>query len=492
MSEQVEGKMSHFKDAVQHLGEKDRRSMEERSHTQGKIQQVGISLEPDAREVLLEQYAKCESNYLRACRVHENTGDFETMRSLGQGSFGVVRLVRRKRDGAILALKQMPKELMKKKNQRNRAINERFVLSSMDNAKGVVKLESTFQDPLNLYLCMEFLPGGDFMNLLMCLDILSEEQTRFCISEIVEAVGEVHSRGYVHRDLKPDNIVMDADGHLKLLDFGLCSVNPNMSMSGTDKLTQDFLSGEISTTEMDITHTHTHTHTNKKPHHLKELVLRSAVGTPHYMSPEVFRCCGYNRKTDWWSVGIIMYESVFGGVPFDDTNNSISNVSFKITNWKYFLHYPTHVRNVSSNALDCIARLLCEAEDRMDYDDIRIHPFFEGIPWGSLHLMKSPVRRKIKDPVDSSNFKSSPHQQLPPPVSRGSPRKDMKFVGYTYKKDVGELKPTVDKVIDRTKNINKNIIYENINKNISSENINKNISSENNNTKNIKREQRTQ
>jgi serine/threonine kinase 38 len=86
----------------------------------------------------------------------------------------------------------------------------------------VVDLKYSFQDDKFLYLIMEFLPGGDFMTLLMRKDILSEEESRFYGAEMVLAIEDVHAMNYIHRDLKPDNILMDNEGHLKLTDFGLC------------------------------------------------------------------------------------------------------------------------------------------------------------------------------------------------------------------------------------------------------------------------------
>eukprot|EP01067_Filipodium_phascolosomae_P004374 Filipodium_phascolosomae@DN2754_c0_g2_i2.p1 len=160
-----------------------------------------------------------ENEYLRATRRKCTLEDFETVKVVGVGAFGAVRLVKRKVDDRIFALKQMPKTMMKNKNQRERVIAERSVLAS-NLSRWIVGLEQTWQDDKCLYMLMEFLPGGDFMSHLIRLDIMTELQTQFYIAELVLAVDTVHELGYVHRDIKPDNMVLNADGHLKLLDFG--------------------------------------------------------------------------------------------------------------------------------------------------------------------------------------------------------------------------------------------------------------------------------
>lgn len=124
----------------------------------------------------------------------------------GRGAFGEVRVCRKKDDQAVYAMKIMKKSEMLRKNQVNHIRAERDVLALADNP-WVVKLHFSFQTEKNLYLVMEYLPGGDLMNILMKLDILTEEQTRFYIAETACAIASVHSLNYIHRDLKPDKSV---------------------------------------------------------------------------------------------------------------------------------------------------------------------------------------------------------------------------------------------------------------------------------------------
>lgn len=147
--------------------------------------------------------------------------DFELLSIIGKGAFGEVRICRFKETGEVVAMKKMRKSEMLEKKQVGHVKGEREILA---NAKSpwVVDLKFSFQDELYLYLVMEFLPGGDFMTLLIKKDILSEEEGRFYGAEMVLAIEAVHSMNYIHRDLKPDNILMDKEGHLKLTDFGLC------------------------------------------------------------------------------------------------------------------------------------------------------------------------------------------------------------------------------------------------------------------------------
>lgn len=147
--------------------------------------------------------------------------DFEPLQIIGRGAFGEVRICRFKETGEVVAMKKMKKSEMLYKNQVSHVKAERDVLAKAKNS-WVVELKYSFQDEKHLYLIMEFLAGGDLMTLLMRKDILSEEESRFYIAETVLAIEIVHNLNYIHRDLKPDNILLDKNGHVKLTDFGLC------------------------------------------------------------------------------------------------------------------------------------------------------------------------------------------------------------------------------------------------------------------------------
>lgn len=150
--------------------------------------------------------------------------DFESLAIIGRGAFGEVRLVRRKdniRTKEVYALKSMRKDNMISKNQVHHIRAERDILTESENP-WIVTLFYSFQDATHLYMVMEYLPGGDLMGLLMKKDTFTETETIFYVAEISKAIASVHALGYIHRDLKPDNILLDWNGHIKLIDLGLC------------------------------------------------------------------------------------------------------------------------------------------------------------------------------------------------------------------------------------------------------------------------------
>lgn len=155
--------------------------------------------------------------------------DFESLAVIGRGAFGEVRLVRRRgkegdpQTGQIFALKSMKKEMMVMKNQVHHVKAERDALATADGAnRWLTVLHASFFDESHIYMVMEFMPGGDLMSLLIKEDTFSENVTRFFMAEAASAISSVHALGYIHRDIKPDNMLLDCRGHLKLTDLGLC------------------------------------------------------------------------------------------------------------------------------------------------------------------------------------------------------------------------------------------------------------------------------
>lgn len=162
-----------------------------------------------------------EAEKKRQQRQKQTVREYEPVKIIGRGAFGEVRLCRYIKTGELVAVKKMKKKEMVHKNQVQHVKAERDVLAKAKNPC-IVNLRSSFQDDNYLYLIMDYLPGGDLMTLLMRKDILSEEESRFYIAEMILAVESVHILGYIHRDLKPDNVLLDSQGHIKLSDFGLC------------------------------------------------------------------------------------------------------------------------------------------------------------------------------------------------------------------------------------------------------------------------------
>lgn len=181
----------------------------------------GMEINDSEKARLRKQHAHQEIAFLRDRRRPMSEGDFEMITVIGKGAFGEVILVRHRSNGNYYAMKKLRKADMLRKEQVNHAWSERHVLVAADHPF-VCKLCYSFQSKDFLYLVMEFLPGGDLMTLLIERDTLTEEESRFYIAEMIVAIDSIHKLGFIHRDIKPDNLLIDKDGHLKLSDFGLC------------------------------------------------------------------------------------------------------------------------------------------------------------------------------------------------------------------------------------------------------------------------------
>jgi serine/threonine kinase 38 len=218
------------------------------------------------------------------------------------------------------------------------------------------------------------------MTILMKYDVLTEEQTRFYIAETAMAVNSVHRLNFIHRDLKPDNILLDRDGHVKLTDFGLCKA-----------FTQDSNPYQHSASD------------KQEDFKMKSRRTKSVVGTPDYIAPEVFmqKEDGYGKECDWWSLGVIMYECLVGYPPF--ATNDPSKTARKVVNWKQTLQFPPEAR-LSSAAKDIISRLITDATQRLDFEQIQRHPFFKGTDWNRLRNQKAVIVPTITSDVDVRNF----------------------------------------------------------------------------------------
>lgn len=347
--------------------------------------------------------------------------DFATLEIIGRGAFGEVRVCRLKSDDKVYAMKIMRKSEMLKKQQVTHIKAERDVLALADNP-WVVRLEYSFQDDKNLYLIMEYLQGGDLMTVLMKYDILTNEQTRFYIGETAMAIASVHRLNYIHRDLKPDNILLDKLGHVKLSDFGLCkafAAEQPAYLTGYDM--DEAKKGEIQNDANPEDKRRSNWKTRSR-----ELAY-STVGTPDYIAPEVFAQTGYGQECDWWSLGVIMYECLVGYPPFyaDDPMSTCR----KIVNWKKTLVFPPEA-SLSVAAKDLIQRLICDASKRLNWEDIKRHPFFKGIKWDKLRSNKAAIVPKVTSDVDTQNFDNF-DEKKDEAVSAGD---NTSFIGYTFKR----------------------------------------------------------
>jgi serine/threonine kinase 38 len=202
-----------------------------------------IGLSEDKKQKLRRALEQEEMLVEKESRKKTSAADFESMAVIGRGAFGEVRLVRKKNsDGQIYALKSMKKEMMVLKNQVGHVKAERDALAKADEEnRWLTVLHYSFTDDSHLYMVMEFLPGGDLMSLLMKEDTFSESVTKFFMAEAAHAISAVHALGYVHRDIKPDNMLLDARGHLKLTDLGLCKKVGEVSPSDHPEVVLEML-----------------------------------------------------------------------------------------------------------------------------------------------------------------------------------------------------------------------------------------------------------
>ncbi|EKG17846.1 hypothetical protein MPH_04902 [Macrophomina phaseolina MS6] len=418
----------------------------------------------------LKQWCAHESEHLRHTRLLKSKSlarrstkgisgaGYEVVRILGKGSFGIVRLVREKRarlgfasteytesgigrlDGSddergrfdplrirrqVFAMKVIRKSEMLRNCQEGHLRAERDFLVASERCRWVVPLVESFQDNRNLYLVMEYMVGGDFLGLLMRVDILDEETTRWYVAEMILCVEEAHKMEWIHRDIKPDNFLITSSGHLKISDFGLAfdghwSHNQTyfnekrysllkkfgIDVTGDDQDAREELNsgakgpllGQVADTAFGRMH-RKHSLFLPKDHPVKEppgkdvnpvdwmnryqkrRQAKSIVGTSQYMAPEVIKGEEYDGRCDWWSIGIIMYECLYGQTPFYCQDRK--ETKQKIVNHRHFLQFPEEQRwggpainrsplaPVSHSAVNLMKCLLTDKELRLSSPQYR-------------------------------------------------------------------------------------------------------------------------
>ena len=333
----------------------------------------------------------------------------------------------------------MKKEEMHKKNQVLHVRAERDVLSEAKN-QWIVELKFSFQDQKFLYLGMEYLPGGDLMTLLMARDILPEEDSKFYAAEMVLAIESVHDMGCIHRDLKPDNVLIGKDGHIKLSDFGL-SKKLDAFLDKNNKFSFNHDNKNLHNNIKNLSYAEQFRIFKSLKSKKRREKAFSTVGTPDYIAPEVFKQQGYGQEIDWWSLGVIMFEMMIGYPPF--YSESSTETCKKILNWENHLEIRSET-NISKDAVDILKRLINAPEKRLGRngaDEIKQHPYFKNVDWKHIkETMIPPFIPQLKGPFDTKYFDEYEETEPFYPLNTNEKgnkyqKKDMCFVDFTYNRE---------------------------------------------------------
>jgi serine/threonine protein kinase len=243
----------------------------------------------DASLALFPQHITLEAYHSIPCVLEEDLSAFQVIGLLGAGSFGTVLAVRQKDSGQIFAMKVIAKEKFQKHQAEVYMFEEKNILMELDHPY-LVKLYMIFQTNAYVYFVMDYFPGGDLFNLMRTKGILSEDQAKVYIAEIIMAIGYLHDQCILYRDLKPENIMLDWQGHIKLIDFGLSKRQPS-----------------------------------------KDALAYSFVGSEGYTAPEVREHQPYGQRADVYSIGTLLYELLHGFPPF--TKFDRSTRTFRISSF---------------------------------------------------------------------------------------------------------------------------------------------------------------
>ena len=373
-----------------------------------KIDSLNIS--QSQKEQIKQEIHSQESAKYRKLREKQSIRDYTSLAIIGRGAFGEVHVCREKKTGQIVAVKKIRKDVLKIKNQVIHVRNEQLFMSKV-KSPWIVELKASFQEDDYLYLVMEYLPGGDFMNLLIKKDILTEDEAKFYTAELILAIENIHKLDCIHRDIKPDNVLIDKTGHIKLSDFGLAKVSPKIfEINNNNNENIDF----------------------KPDTHQKNY---SCVGTAYYVAPEVLKKKGYGPEVDWWSVGVIFFEMLFGYAPFH--SKETNQVCHKVLNWQKYLVIPSKIK-ISKEAEDLIWKLINNSNQRLGIggaEEIKKHPFFKDVDWDNIRNTKAPFIPRLKNDYDTHYFETLEEKEpfYPNRFNKKQKRKDIEFMGYTFK-----------------------------------------------------------
>ena len=325
-----------------------------------------------------------------------NLESFNIIRVIGKGSFGKVFLVRHKAQKTLHALKVLKKDFIIRKNQVEHTKTERSVLGHARHPY-IVGLTMAFQTADKLFFVLDYCAGGELFFHLGKMGRFPEDRAKFYAAQITLALEYVHKLGVIYRDLKPENVLLDHKGNIRLTDFGLSKEGVRGHSSGAS----------------------------------------SFCGTPEYIAPEVLKRQGHGRAVDWWSLGALSYEMISGLPPFYSRNRD--TMFDKIM--KADIMYPAFMSDAAKDLLSKL--LLRDPKERLgsgetDADEIKVHPFFEGTDWKQLQEgnVTPPWAPKVAGSLDTSQFDEE-FTGMVPVVSPGVRDAyfgslDREFEGFTF------------------------------------------------------------
>ncbi|KAG5114716.1 hypothetical protein JHK82_037985 [Glycine max] len=305
---------------------------------------------------------------------------FRPIKPLGSGDTGSVHLVELRGTGQYFAMKAMDKGVMLNRNKVHRACAEREILDKLDHPF-LPALYASFQTKTHVCLITDYCPGGELFLLLdrQPTKVLKEDAVRFYAAEVVIALEYLHCQGIIYRDLKPENVLLQSNGHVSLTDFDLScltSSKPQLIIPATNSKKK-----------------------KKKKQKSQEVPMfmaepmrasNSFVGTEEYIAPEIITGSGHTSAVDWWALGILIYEMLYGYTPFrgKTRQKTFANILHKD------LKFPKS-KPVSLQGKQLIYWLLQrDPKDRLGSregaNEIKRHPFFRGVNWALVRCMKPP------------------------------------------------------------------------------------------------------
>lgn len=312
-----------------------------------------------------------------------NQSSFKKIRLLGKGDVGKVYLVKENVSNKLYAMKILSKKEMIERNKIKRALAEQDILAT-SNHPFIVTLYHSFQSNDYLYLCMEYCMGGEFFRALQTRETktISENDAKFYAAEVTAALEYLHLMGFIYRDLKPENILLHQSGHIMLSDFDLSK------QSESTKNPEIFFSK--SSHGLSSSNNHNGPTLDTKAC-IDGFRTNSFVGTEEYIAPEVIRGKGHTSAVDWWTLGIFIYEMLFGTTPFKgrDRKRTFGNILKKEIKF-------LETRSISSNCKNLIKKLLIKDEvkrlgSKTGASDIKNHAFFKNTQWALLRHQKPPM-----------------------------------------------------------------------------------------------------